>query len=250
MFHPQPHRFSCRACRFSTLVFFTSFYHRLDLYPHPKHSDGDLEKSERRSLVECWAFRVKMRTHSKAQFVAWCNDRGYFVDKDWNVYFKHFQGLSLTVRIPESDRAIPYLLELFFATLPKWNECHVFKRGNVWASEEVKLKGKIYREILSGMKISRQLAGSISFKRGEMAKLALLLFAQLLHSSSTEDDFFLIPETGRWMFFVSHHDYITVNFLDRSAKQTFEKGLKAEDFNFIEWTKKAPNKTLRRNSPR
>jgi hypothetical protein len=168
---------------------------------------------------------------SKAQFFSWCFRKGYAVDRKYgNVYFKEGRPSSVTVGIPDSQRALPYLLEVSFANLPAWNHCHVFKRGNRWSLGGAGVSEQIYGEVIKGLGISRSHTGSISFRSAELSKLAAVIFTQLFHADSTDDDFYVVPDNGRWMLFGSHHDCLTFEFTEEKAKQSFEKILKAEEF--------------------
>jgi hypothetical protein len=127
---------------------------------------------------------------------------------------------------------LPYFLWLLLEGLDPWQACYVWPRGGRWnaADADASAGDRVRARIVAGAGVPAGRKGALLFERDETAALLTVLFAQAVFGWSVPDDLFLVPDHGRQIVWVEHHDVIHVDFADSARADALVEHMATKDY--------------------
>lgn len=106
----------------------------------------------------------------------------------------------------------------------------------IWSTQHV------WANIVHGLGIPQNFRGVIGFHGAELHVLLTLLFAQMHFGGCVDDDVFVLPDHGKQIVMISHHDVIHVSFVEGSRVDKFVDDLAREG---IQLPDRPPDQTFK-----
>ena len=136
---------------------------------------------------------------------------------------------------PERAAGLPFFLAHMLTGLERWDECSVWPRGGRWPeadaiAEEVRIKDAVHGVILRSTGVPAGHEGAVRYGADEVDRLVTLLFGQVVFGWSVHDDVFVIPDHGRFMLSVDHHDVIHVEFREGADAAKYVEHMASEKY--------------------
>jgi hypothetical protein len=177
-----------------------------------------------------------MKPVATQKFFRWAKQRGVvpYPDDPDPPYSMIFDGPPTEDRFWVFERAagIPFLLSHVLAGLDPWKSCFLWPRGGRWLGSGFKddVGDGVRAKILAGAGVPVGFRGALRCSTRERDTVVTILFAQAVFGWSVPDDVFVVPDHGRQIVQVSHHDVVHVDFADRLRIGRFVRHMAAEEF--------------------
>jgi hypothetical protein len=120
-----------------------------------------------------------------------------------------------------------WLIKAALLSLEDWAFCRIWKRVPTWNYPYPEPDGAngdrshIWNLLIHSDLIPEGFTGAIEFARSEIAEVIRIMFAQGSLGFTVYDDVFVVPDHGRGILYVDHHDAIVAEFPSQLALRTF-----------------------------
>lgn len=161
-----------------------------------------------------------MKSLAEADFLRWAEDRDIIVDAKYpqSAVLK-FRPASDNARfwlMPDQARRRPFFISSMLELVGPWDTCFAWRHMGSWPSQEHLDLGRINDviefELLKGIGIPLGTADALGFRRDDLYRLVSLLFVTSIFGWSVGEDLYVVPDNGRYILKMSHHDVIHVEF--------------------------------------
>jgi hypothetical protein len=185
------------------------------------------------------------------EFLEWAAERGVVPEGEHEppecLTFARHQDWSRFWSPPEHARQFPFFIQPIIRGLEPWQTLCLWMRGGTWPqlAGHAHVYDRIAHLIRTAGGVPSGFVGALGATRDETDAVIAIMFAQMVFGSSTADDLFVVPDNGRAILYVDHHDVIHADFADEPVLQRFVQHMTAEDFplptDLPDWTFKRPD---------
>ena len=158
---------------------------------------------------------------SQDEFLAWARSLSIGPDGRYSppecLVYVPYRSHHRFWEAPGRAAGVPFFAAHMLAGLGRWSQCYVWPRGGRWPEsdeEDVGVGEAVHGVILGSAGVPAGHVGAVRYGSDEMDRLLTLVFGQVLFGCCVRDDVFVIPDHGRFILYVDHHDVIHVEFRD------------------------------------
>ncbi len=182
-----------------------------------------------------------MNLLSKDEFLAWAAKLGIGPDPRYSPpqTLEYVSGLSTAASrgwfwgedlIKLSTTKV---VEAFLLALDPWDYCMAWKRHPQWSyyaagEEETLLDDQLWAALVHEGMVPRGHEGAVRFDRGEIVRLGRLAWAHAMLAYCVSLDLFIVPNHGKQILYIDHHDQLIVRAPDADALDAFVQRLIAQ----------------------
>ena len=163
------------------------------------------------------------------EFLAWSAQQGIERSGDCLAYRTRFERFwSTDLRAGET----PFFASHVLDGLDPWSLCYVWPRGGIWPDRpwEDRPADQVRRLLLQSIGIPKGFGGALAFTPEERAAVLGIMSAEIMFGGNVDDDLFLVPDHGRQLLYLEHHDLIHVSFSEKDRMMAFENHMLAEGY--------------------
>lgn len=177
-----------------------------------------------------------MRTLSEADFLAWVRELGVHVDEGYpqsaSLAFATKPGLDRFWQVPAAPERRPHFIACMLRQMGDWKSCYVWRHMGSWprSAEPARTNDVIALRILRGLELPLGTADIVEFDQSEEDRLITLVFVTTIFGWSVGQDLYLVPDDGRYILKVTHHDVIDVAFRGQSDLERWVAGMEENGF--------------------
>lgn len=170
-------------------------------------------------------------------------------DEPRSIVFQHDASDSRFWMPPAEIGRWPAFLKHILVGLAPEFPCFLWPRGGGWTyceadelDAQTHAADRVRTTILRGAGIKNKNDGAIRACAADLDTVLSILFAQLSFGASVWDDVFVIPEHGRAIIHVEHHDVVHVECTDTVEMQNFIAHMASKGFELPE---EPPDRTFK-----
>jgi hypothetical protein len=177
-----------------------------------------------------------MKTRSKRQFLKWALKHDIGLDCKYPdsavLAFHPSRDLDRFWRIPPQPEHRPYMLCLMLDRMGDWQSCFVWRHMGSWPfrPNPQDINSRVKFQIHRGTGLPMGTDKIVQFKISEIDQLATLLFSTSVFGEAVGDDLYIVPDHGRYIMKMDHHDVVHVSFKDETLLHDFVNEMEAEEF--------------------
>jgi hypothetical protein len=174
-----------------------------------------------------------MELLSPAQFKKWASPRNIVIER-WGPSFKtRTEGDGRFWRAPKNAGGSPAFLDDILSAFGPWQACCIWPRDGKWMrglNQNAWALHRVHQAILQGAGVPIGGRGALLAKAAEQSAVLTIAFAQLCFGVSQLDDLVLIPDHGRAIITINHHDSVSVQYSRQEDVARFTATLRAEGY--------------------
>ncbi len=170
------------------------------------------------------------------QFLSWAHGLGIG-------YGNRYPGAESLTYLPDpyfsrfwtfpDDAAVwPYFTACFLEGIDLWQSLLLWPRGGSWprAPGPRNWNESVRDVVLRGAGVPRGWSGAARFGREAAAAVVAVMFAAMLAGGSVPDDVYLVPDHGRQILLVNHHEVVHACFRDEARLLEFVAYMEGKDY--------------------
>lgn len=149
--------------------------------------------------------------------------------------------------IPAEPERRPHLFSGMLELMGDWRTCMAWRVNGVWpaSADPGRLNDNIELIILSGLGMPRGGTDAVEFSSEETEKLVTLMFSTSIFGWSVGEDLTIVPDHGRYLMQISHHNVVHVHFRSSADRVAYVSGMQEWGFNLPD---ELPDATFKRPS--
>ena len=172
-----------------------------------------------------------MRTIPEDEFLNWARERGVGIDERYSdaryLVFRPYQEFSRFWKRPAEDAALREFVGHLLNAMEPWSHVGVWSRSPRWPGRVMRLifddgtkadepYDPEYVALLERAGVPFSQAVALGYDASQRAELITLLEAQARFGWCVDDDVFVLPDNGRYLLQVDHHDVVWMSCRDGS----------------------------------
>jgi hypothetical protein len=159
-----------------------------------------------------------MKAHREDEFLAWAARSGFHLDP----HYPQSAVLALSPasehhrfwEVPAEPERRPYFIASLLECMGDWQACYAWRHMGSWPQSAVpeRINDVVELRILRGLGLPLGTNAIVEYARGESDTLLTLLFSTTIFGWSVGQDLYVVPDHGRHLLKMSHHEVIHVSF--------------------------------------
>lgn len=150
-------------------------------------------------------------------FRAWAAAREIILDDRYPssqplLVFKPYRNLERFWERPQDPDGLAHFLQTLLQSTDDWQSCFLWSRNGSWAPTTEGEGDALIATVYRGAGIPEGWKGAVQFERKDLASVLAVLFVHCAFGWSTCEDIFFVPDHGRLILGVDHHDVVWAHF--------------------------------------
>lgn len=179
-----------------------------------------------------------MQLLSTAQFKKWAGKFNIVMER-WGPSFLVGADDGKFWRAPKNPGTFPAFLDTILGALGPWQSCCIWPRDGKWMrrmNRDAFAFHRVHQTVLQGVGVPIGGKGALLAKASEHSAVLTIAYAQLCFGVCQQDDIALIPDHGRAIFTIDHHDAVNVQYARKDDIARFAATMRSERYRSGSWT--------------
>jgi hypothetical protein len=171
-----------------------------------------------------------MEPTSRKDFLKWTKSKEITFDPSQPPEYLPARDYERFWNQPVRSTGIANLIGTILGELPAWDSCYLWPRSGSWTPSAGSCADSVMSTIYRGAGIPANWEGALRATRNDFSSIVSILFSYAAFGWSVSEDIYFIPDHGRAIVTVDHHDVVWVSFRHESDLSPFIVRMHAAEF--------------------